>query len=117
MAYIKINNVDFSTCCNSLKVTNTVNYNARTNAAGNSVVEHINNKRTVEVGIIPLKDEDMIRLQAEIDKFNVTLSFLNPRTNELEEINCIITKNNVEYYTIQANNVSYKELTLTFSEL
>ena len=62
-------------------------------------------------------EELKVIIKAEIDKFNVTLSFLNPRTNELEEINCIITKNNVEYYTIQANNVSYKELTLTFSEL
>lgn len=117
MAYLKINDIDYSAYCNGIKVTSNANYNARTNAAGNSVVEYINSKRTVEVSIIPLNDEDMIGLQAEIDKFSVILSFRNPRTNDLEEINCIIPKNNVEYYTIQLNNVSYKEFTLSFNEL
>lgn len=117
MAYIKINNKDYSAFCNTLKVENTVNYNAQTSAAGNTVVDYINSKRTVEVGIIPLTDANMIALQAELDKFNIALSFLNPRTNQLEEINCIIPSNGVEYYTIQAGKVLYKAITLTFVEL
>lgn len=117
MAYIKINNKDYSAFCNTLKVENTVNYNAQTSAAGNTVVDYINSKRTVEVGIIPLTDANMIALQAELDKFNITLSFLNPRTNQLEEMICIIPSNGVEYYTIQAGKVLYKAITLTFVEL
>lgn len=117
MAYLKINDKDFSAYVNELKVENTVNYNAQTNAAGNTVVDLINQKRTVEVGIIPLSDAVMIGLQAELDKFNVVLSFRNPRTNQLEEINCIIPSNNVEYYTIQSNRVEYKAFSLTFIEL
>lgn len=54
MAYFKIGDVDFSLYVNSLKVSKTANYSAQTNAAGDTVVDYINSKRTIEVGIIPL---------------------------------------------------------------
>lgn len=103
---------------NELKVSREVNYNSQTNAAGNAVVEYINEKRTIEVGIIPLSSENMIKLQAAVKPFNVSISFRNPDTNALEEnINCIIPSTNIEYYTIQSNKVLYKAMTLTFIEL
>lgn len=118
MAYFKIGEDDFSIYVNELKVNKTANYNAQTNAAGNTVVDYINSKRTIEVGIVPLNDTAMVRLQAAIDAFNVSISFRNPKTNELEEnVNCIIPENGVEYYTIQANKVMYKALNLKFTEL
>ena len=117
MAYVMINGIDYSMYCNQLKVNSEANYNAQTNAAGNTVVEYINKKRTIEVGIIPLKDEVMINLMVELDKFNIVLSYRDPRTNQLENIQCIIPSSNIEYYTIQANNVSYNALTLSFIEL
>lgn len=118
MAYVKIDNVDFSMYVNELKVNNTHNYNAQTNAAGDTVVDYINKKRTITVGIIPLNTVAMANLQSAIDKFNVSISFRNPQTNELEtNVNCIIPESEVEYYTIQADKVSYKAFTLTFIEL
>lgn len=117
MAYFQIDNIDYSMYVNELKVNKTVNYNAQTNAAGDTVVDYQNNKREIEVGIIPLNDEVMSALQKAIDKFNVSVSFRNPQTNKLESINCIIPSNDVEYYTIQANRVSYKAFTLKFIEL
>lgn len=118
MAYFKIGENDFSIYVNELKVSKTANYNAQTNAAGNTVVDYINSKRTIEVGIIPLNDTAMAQLQAAIDAFNVSISFRNPKTNELEEnVNCIIPESGVEYYTIQANKVMYKALNLKFTEL
>lgn len=118
MAYFKIGDVDFSKCVNELKVTKNSNYNAQMNAAGNTVVDYINGKRTIEVGIIPLDDVAMTQLQAAIDAFNVSISFRNPNTNALEEnVNCIIPANTVEYYTIQANKVMFKAFTLKFTEL
>ena len=118
MAYFKINGVDFSNCVNELKVNTVNNYNAQVNASGNTVVDFINSKREVEVGIIPLDDVAMKNLQAQIAKFSVNVSFRNPKTNLLEEnVKCIIPGNNIEYYTIQAGNVSYKAFSLTFSEL
>ena len=118
MAYFKIGDKDYSTYVNELKVTTNNNYNAQTNAAGDTVVDYINKKRIIEVGIIPLNDSIMADLQADIEAFNVSISYLNPKTKLLEEnVNCIIPSDEVEYYTIQVNKVMFKALTLTFEEL
>ena len=118
MAYFKIDDVDFSTYVNELKINKSSVYNSQTNAAGDTVVDYINAKREIEVGIIPLTSAAMAQLQAAIDAFNVSISFRNPKTNVLEEgVNCIIPENGIEYYTIQANKVMYKAFTLKFIEL
>ena len=118
MSYFKINDNDYSAFVNELKVTKDVNYNAQVNAAGDTVVDYINSKRTIEVGIIPLDDATMVSLQNDLHNFNVSITFRNPQTNTLEEnVNCIIPSNEIEYYTIQVNKVMYKAFTLTFTEL
>ena len=116
MAYFKLGKTDFSNIVNELKVDNTSNYNSQTNAAGDTVVEYINTKRIIEVGIIPLDDTDMAKLQTAINDFDVMISFRNPRTNQLETIFCIIPESGIEYYTIQANKVMYKAFKLKFIE-
>ena len=116
MAYFKIGSTDFSNIVNELKVDNISNYNSQTNAAGDIVVEYINTKRIIEVGIIPLDDTDMAKLQTAIKDFDVMISFRNPRTNQLETIFCIIPESGVEYYTIQANKVMYKAFRIKFIE-
>lgn len=118
MAYFKLNNVDYSMYVNSLEITTNTNYNAQTNAAGNTVVDYINQKRQIKVGIIPLDDAIMANLKTAIDNFNVNISFLNPNTKTLEEnVDVIIPSNEIKYYTIQVNKVSFEGLTLTFTEL
>lgn len=118
MAYFKIGNTDYSSIVNSLVISKTHNYTAQTNAAGDTVVDYINNKRTITVGIIPLGSEDMEELLTDLDAFSVSISFRNPSTNALENnILCVIPNNNIEYYTIQQNKVMYKALSLTFIEL
>lgn len=118
MAYFKINNIDFSKYVNALKVDIVNNYNAQTNAAGNTVVDYINSKRVIEVGIIPVNQTAMIELQGALGAFNVSVSFLNPSTGLIEEdVNCIIPENGVEYYTIRADNVSFKAFEIQFAEL
>ena len=117
MAYFKINDIDFSMYCNKLTVSKTANYNAQTNAAGNTVVDFVNHKRRVTVGIIPLDNAAMVSLQAELAKFNVIITYLNPQTKALDTINCIIPEENVEYYTIQADKVLFNAFSLEFIEL
>lgn len=118
MAYLKIGPVDFSNCVNELNVSKEANYNGQTNAAGDTVVDYINHKRVIEVGIVPIDAEKMASLLAEVDKFNVKLSFRNPQTNVLEEnVDCIIPGSEVKYYTIQADKVLYKAFSLKFMEL
>lgn len=117
MAYLKINNIDFSMYVNELAVSDTASYNAQTNAAGNTVVDFINRKRVIRVGIIPLTAQAMADLQAAINAFNVSITFLNPNTKALDTINCIIPASNVEYYTIQADKVLFDAFSLEFIEL
>ena len=118
MAYFKINGIDYSMYTSGLKVSKSTNYTSQVNAAGDMVVDYINNKRVIEVSIIPLTNLEMAQLQTELDKFNVSISFRNPNTDALEEdINCIIPDTEIEYYTIQVNKVMFNALTLTFTEL
>lgn len=118
MTYIKIGNTDFSMYCNSLKISQAANYNAQTNAAGNTVVDYINTKRKIEVGIISLDDTVAKNILQAVQPFSVLISFRNPNTNQLEEdVNCIIPTTDIEYYTIRADKVSYKAMTLKFTEL
>lgn len=117
MAYLKIDNKDFSMYVSNLRITSNSNYNAQTNAAGNTVVDYINSKRSVEVGIIPLDDAAMKELLAAINKFNVSLTFRDPTDGTLETINAIIPSSDIDYYTIQIDRVSYNAMSLTFTEL
>lgn len=118
MAYFKINNHDYSMYVNQLKIDKQAIYKSATNAAGNTIVKYINTKRTFSVGIIPLDDATMANLQADISEFKVSISYRDPETNQLiENVNCIIPLNQVEYYTIQANKVFYKAFTLIIEEL
>ena len=118
MAYFKINNHDYSMYVNSLKVTKQPIYKSATNAAGNTVVKYINTKRTFSVGIIPLDAAAMAALQTDVSAFKVSVSYRDPETNTLvENVNCIIPLNEVEYYTIQADKVKYRAFLLTITEL
>lgn len=118
MAYFKIGNTDYSMYVNGLEVTKKHNYNSQTNAAGNTVVDYVNAKRIIKVGIIPLDSAAMIALQADIDAFNVSISFRNPITGALEEnVSCIIPENGVDYYTIQQDKVMFNAFTIQFQEL
>ena len=118
MTYFKINDNDYSTFVNSFKISKQAIYKTATNAAGNTVVKYVNTKRTFTVGIIPLDAAAMVNLQNDIDAFQVTVSYRDPKTNELiENVKCIIPVNEVEYYTIQADKVQYKAFILSIIEL
>lgn len=103
---------------NKLNIQNGHQYTAQTNARGNTVVDYINRKRTITVGIIPLDNEKMLTLQNQLKNFNVLITFRNPETGTLESnINCILPESEIEYYTIQVNKVMYNAFEITFTEL
>ena len=111
-----INNVDLSHCVSGLKVNVQSNYNSQTNAAGNTVVDYINQKRTIDVTFIPLSQIDMLRIQSALQAFSFKVTYLHPN-EQLQEISCILPTGSIEYYTIQDNKVMFKPFTLTFIEL
>ena len=117
MAYLKLNNMDVSAYVSGLKVSKAANYTAQTNAAGNTVVDYINTKRTIEVSINAVNDAAMKAIQSLLEDIEVSLTYRNPATGELDTIMCILPQNEIEYYTIQAEKVMYKAFTLTFTEL
>ena len=117
MAYVKINNIDVSMYVSGLKVSKAANYSAQTNAAGNTVVDYINHKKTIELTFIAVNDEAMRTIYSLLEDIQITLDYRSPATGELERINCILPSTELEYYTIQASNVMYKAFTLTFTEL
>lgn len=118
MAYFKIGEHDYSDYVRSLEINKVVNYTARQNAAGDSVVDYVNKKREIVVGIIPLTSEQIIPLLEDLDAFNVSISYREPQTGALATgINCIIPTVKPEYYTIQNDKVMYKEFSLSFKEL
>ena len=117
MTYLKMNDTDCSMYVNKLKVGKEHIYKARTNASGNTIVKYVNSKFIIEVGIIPLDDEAMATIQEIINGFQVRLSFLDPETKTLKEASCIVTKQSVDYYTIQDSKVRFKAFSLVFTEL
>ena len=117
MAYFKIGDTDFSHLVRSMNINKAHNYNAQTNAAGNTVVDYINTKRTIEVGFIYMDDSDMSQLQTALDGFAVTITYRDPKTNALEVASCIAPEIEADYYTIQADMVLYNEFDVEFTEL
>lgn len=117
MAYLKINNVDYSQYVNKLSVTTKHKYTSRENASGNLLVKYITAKRQIQVGVIPLDASALSSLVRAIDGFKVKVEFLDPKTNSLSTANCIIPVHNVEYYTIQVGNTSAKAFSFTCEEL
>ena len=117
MEYFFINNVDLSSIVNSLVVSEQANYTSQTNANGDTIVDYINSKKVVKVGIIPTTIETTAYLKSLIGQFDTTIKFLNPDTNELQEIECILPQREFTYYTINTHVSLLKQFELTFYEL
>lgn len=116
--YFKINGTDYSKYVNKLQVGTEHFYKSMTTAAGNTLVKYINTKRVLEVGIIPLDASTLSQFMQDVNKFQVTVSFRDPITNNvIENIKCVIPVHLLEYYTIQAGNVQFKAFSLQIKEL
>lgn len=116
MAYLKINDVDFSQYVSSLEVNTVHNSKARTNAAGNMNVKYINTKKVVTAGIIPLTADASKALVKELNKFQVKVEYLEPETDTLKTIQCIVPDNKIKYYRITADKTMLDTYTVTFTE-
>lgn len=116
MAYFKIGDTDFSNKIADLTVAKKHIYNAQTNAAGNTVVDTINAKRTITIKTIPMSQADLQALLTA-SSFNCTIYFLNPETGSLANANVIVPQSSISFYTIQNNKVIMKAVQLSYQEL
>lgn len=119
MSYFKINNQDFSSLVSSLKVgyETLVSENSGRNANGDTVIDVINKKFKVYVGLRHMTQEEMSSFLAAIENYVISVSFLEPKTNSIKTITAYTGIPEPEYYTIQDNKVLYKPLSLNFIEL
>lgn len=116
MAYLKINGIDLSQYVNKLNITTKHKYTARENASGNLLVKYITAKKNVQVGIIPLDSSSLQSVMAIVNSFEVTVEYLEPETDTLKLIKCIIPTHSVEYYSIRVGNTMAKAFTFTCEE-
>lgn len=118
MIYFKIGDTDYSAYVKGLSVTKSVNYNGLTNAKGDTVVDYLNQKRQIDVVIIPLDVEKLNSLLSAIDTFNVSISYYDAKTNSISEsVNAIIADYSIAYYTLRDDKKMVQEFSLTFQEL
>lgn len=117
MAYFMINGIDFSDCVCGLKITNNSTYNAQTNAAGNTVIDYINTKRTLEVSFIALDSFRMFELGMELYNLECDITYMDALEDCPMEMHAILPSKTIEYYSLSAGNKRVKAFTLTFTEL
>lgn len=118
MTYFKLNGVDYSAYVSGLTVSKSANYNSQTNARGDTLVDKLNDKRTLEVEIICLTDAIAAEILAATANLQVSVAYLDPETQSLMEGNgWILPSYKVQYYTIQNSKVLLKSFKLKFQEL
>lgn len=116
-SYFTIDGIDFSKYVNGLKVVKNHNYNAQMNANGDTVVDYINAKYSIEVSFRPLRASEAKELFTAIDAFSLMIGFRAPDMNTERQARCISPTSEFEYYTIQTLYTLGKPFTLTFSQL
>ena len=118
MAYLKINNADFSSLVSGLKVgyETHVSSNSGRNANGDTVIDVINRKHKVYVTLRHTFEDEMNSFLASVKDYVVNVTFLNPETKQLKTIQAYIGTPEPEYYSI-ADRVIYKPMNLNFIEL
>lgn len=117
MAYFKLNGNDYSDYVSKLSITTTEKYKQRENASGVTKVKRIRQVRNIQVGIIPLDASTLKNLIKDINKFEVTVDFLNPETNTLTTAQCMIPAHTVDYYSINVNGTRVSAFSFTCEEL
>lgn len=115
--YLKIDGIDFSNYCSDYSVDSGANYNSKTCAGGNTVVDYINSKTEIQAKIIAL-DAEVAKTLVEIARrFSVSVEYLNPATNTIATSTFIIPSCTNDYYTITADKTMLKAFKIKLKEL
>lgn len=117
MTIFKINNVDFSGLVSGLKVgyETLVSDNSGRNANGDTVIDVINQKRKIYLKLRHTTIAEMQSFLAAIEPYQVTISYLDPKTNTLQTAITYTGTPEPEYYNI--SHSIYKPMNLNFIEL
>lgn len=113
----KIGTKDFSDLISGLKVgyETLVSDSSGRNANGDTVLDVINTKRKIYVTLRHTTIAEMTSFLSAIEPFQVTVSYLDPKTNTLQSASTYIGTPEPEYYNISKS--LYKPMSLNFIEL
>ena len=117
MTIFKVNNVDFSDLVAGLKVgyETLVSDSSGRNANGDTVIDVINMKRKIYVSLRHTTIAEMTSFLSAIAPYQVTVQYLDPRTNTLQSADTYTGTPEPEYYNISKS--LYKPMSLNFIEL
>lgn len=117
MTIFKVNNVDFSDLVAGLKVgyETLVSDSSGRNANGDTVIDVINMKRKIYVSLRHTTIAEMTSFLSAIAPYQVTVQYLDPRTNTLQSAETYTGTPEPEYYNISKS--LYKPMSLNFIEL
>lgn len=119
MQYFKINNTDYSSVVQSIKVDKEFLTSRKSgrNAQGNSTIDLVNKEYKVTVKFAPMTEEKCNLICNKLEDYVVTIHFENPWTKTLTYAQCYIGTPSIEYYTLQDNKRLVKSFTISFIEL
>lgn len=117
MTIFKINNVDFSDLVAGMKVgyETLVSDSSGRNANGDTVIDVINMKRKLYITLRHTMVAEMQNFLAAVAPYQVTVEYLDPRTNTLQTANVYTGTPEPEYYNLSKS--LYKPMSLNFIEL
>lgn len=113
----KIGNSDFSGLVSGLRVgyETLVSDNSGRNANGDTVLDVINTKRKIYVTLRHTTIAEMKSFLEAVAPFQVTVSYLDPKTNSVQSARTYIGTPEPEYYNVSKS--LYKPMNLNFIEL
>ena len=116
--YFKINDTDFSHLVSGMKVgyETLVSENSGRNAAGDTVIDIVNQKIKVYLTLRHTTNDEMNGFLRAIGDYVVNVSFLDPTTQALTTITAYPGTPEPEYYTISDKTI-FKPMSLNFIEL
>lgn len=84
---------------------------------GNANFDIINRKTKLFCTFRPLTETEMQTFLSAIEPYNVTVSYLDNRTNTLETINCYVGENQQDYFMFYENDkVRFNKFQCNFIE-
>lgn len=117
MAIFKIGSKDFSGLISGLKVgyETLVSDSSGRNANGDTVIDVINMKRKIYISLRHTTFAEMQEFLAAIADYQVSISYLDPRDNTLQEATTYTGTPEPEYYNV--SKTIFKPMTINFIEL
>lgn len=117
MTIFKVGNTDFSDLVSGLKVgyETLVSDSSGRNANGDTVIDIINTKRKIYVTLRHTTIAEMKSFLSAIAPYQVTIQYLDPKTNSLQSASTYTGTPEPEYYNVSQS--LYKPMSLNFIEL